>query len=105
MEMAVFKMQQSDRPERNRTRHSLYEPQSNSANGATTSQTTIHSMNNLQERGGYSGHVAESSVYTKASLYPVMTAALSTGATLAVAALVRSALKRKPRRGISRLWK
>jgi short-subunit dehydrogenase len=104
MELAVFKMQQSDRPERNRDRHSLYEPQSNTSNGSATSQTTIHSINNLQERGGYGGHVAESSVYTKASLYPVTTAALSAGATLAVAALARTALKRKPRRGISRLW-
>ncbi len=104
METAVFKMQQSDRPERNRTRHSLYEPQGDATNGSTTNQTTIHSINNLQERGGYSGHVAESSVYTKASLHPLTTAALLAVATLSVAGLVRSELKRKPRRGISRWW-
>lgn len=39
----------------------------------------------LEERGGYTGHVAESSLYTKASLHPVITGAV-TGAALAVSA-------------------
>jgi short-subunit dehydrogenase len=39
----------------------------------------------LDERGGYDGHVAESSLYTKASLHPKVTGAMA-GAALAVSA-------------------
>ena len=45
------------------------------------------------ERGGYPGHVAESSVYTKASLHPVVTGAIIAGAGVALAAASRSALR------------
>ena len=41
----------------------------------------------LEERGGYEGHVAESSLYTQASLHPVLTGAALAGAGLAAAAL------------------
>lgn len=38
---------------------------------------------------GYPGHVAESSVYTKASLHPVLTAVVIAGSGLALAASKR----------------
>jgi NAD(P)-dependent dehydrogenase (short-subunit alcohol dehydrogenase family) len=41
-----------------------------------------------RERGDYPGHVAESSLYTKASLHPVLTGALIFGAGLLFAGLV-----------------
>lgn len=41
----------------------------------------------LEERGGTDRHVSESSLYTKASLHPVVTAALIAGAGLGLAAL------------------
>ncbi len=41
----------------------------------------------LAERGDYPGHVAESSLYTKASLHPVLTGAAIIGVGLAAAAL------------------
>jgi len=48
----------------------------------------------LAERGGYEGHVSESSIYTKATLHPLITTA-ATGAVLAIGAgLAYSALKR-----------
>jgi short-subunit dehydrogenase len=40
----------------------------------------------LTERGGYEGHVAESSLYTKASLHPGITASVAAGAVLALGA-------------------
>jgi short-subunit dehydrogenase len=43
----------------------------------------------LAERGGYEGHVAETSLYTQASLRPVLTGAAIVGAGLAAAALLR----------------
>ena len=43
----------------------------------------------LRERGQYEGHVAESSLYTKASLHPLVTGALLVGAGLAFGALWR----------------
>ena len=46
---------------------------------------------NLVERGNYEGHVMRSSLYTKASLHPLATAALIAGAGLAFAALWRPA--------------
>ena len=73
MEATMFDLQQSDQPKRNRP-DSLYQP---SADG--------------QERGGYPGHVAESSIYTKASLHPFLTTALVTGVGLALLAWNRSA--------------
>jgi hypothetical protein len=44
----------------------------------------------LAERGNYEGHVARTSLYTQASLHPVLTAAAVTGAGLAVGALMRA---------------
>jgi short-subunit dehydrogenase len=50
----------------------------------------------LNERGGYDGHVAESSIYTTASLHPTITSAVATGAALAFGAgLAYSILKKK----------
>lgn len=50
----------------------------------------------LSERGGYEGHVLESSVYTTASLHPTITSAVATGAALAFGAgLAYSILKKK----------
>jgi short-subunit dehydrogenase len=43
----------------------------------------------LEERGNYEGHVAESSLYTKASLHPLLTAVIAAGAGVALAALLR----------------
>lgn len=51
----------------------------------------------LEERGGYAGHVAESSLYTKASLHPVITGAV-TGAALAVSAGLLYSLMNSTRR-------
>jgi hypothetical protein len=64
----MFAMQTSDRPEDDRTDNSLYAP--------TTG---------LKERGGRSAYVAESSLYTQASLHPILTGAAlaATGLTLA----------------------
>ncbi|HLL74476.1 MAG TPA: SDR family oxidoreductase [Pyrinomonadaceae bacterium] len=42
----------------------------------------------LAERGAYDGHVAESSVYTKAAIHPFITAAVFVGAGLALTALL-----------------
>lgn len=54
----------------------------------------------LRERGGYTGHVAESSLYTKASLHPVATGALIAGLGIGAAYLLGSTLI--PIRGESR---
>lgn len=47
----------------------------------------------LEERGGYEGHVAESSLYTKATLHPLMTTALAVGAGLTLAAFFGNGFK------------
>jgi hypothetical protein len=46
-----------------------------------------------KERGDYEGHVAESSLYTEASIHPVITGALLLGAGLALAAFIREQSK------------
>jgi hypothetical protein len=46
----------------------------------------------LAERGAYDGHVAETSAYTKATMHPILTAALCLGAGLALAALLRPSI-------------
>lgn len=74
MEWTMDDMQQSGKPARPREQNGLYK-----ASGK------------LKERGGYEGHVMESSLYTKASLRPLMTTALVVGAGLAIAGLWRSA--------------
>jgi len=65
---SLFEMQMSDRPEEDRTNNSLYAP--------TTG---------LRERGGRAAYVAETSLYTQASLHPLLTGAAlaATGLTLA----------------------
>jgi len=69
MQATFFEVQKSDRPASNDRPDSLYAP-----------------SNDGDERGGYPGHVAESSVYTKASLHPLITGSLIAG--LGLAALV-----------------
>ena len=69
MEATMFDFQKSDRQKPENRRDSLYEP---SLDG--------------EERGGYPGHVAESSVYTKASVHPVLAGSLL--ATLGLVAFV-----------------
>ncbi|WP_428937893.1 SDR family oxidoreductase [Fontivita pretiosa] len=44
-----------------------------------------------EERGGYEGHVAHSSIYTQAALRPILTGMIAVGAGLAAAALWRAA--------------
>ncbi len=73
MESSVISGMKSDKPPRPREQNGLDRP-----------------SENLSERGDYEGHVMKSSLYTKASLHPVATAALLAGAGLALAALVRA---------------
>ncbi|MGB7924696.1 MAG: SDR family oxidoreductase [Pyrinomonadaceae bacterium] len=73
MEWTMDEMQQSGKPPRRREQNGLYK-----ASGK------------LKERGGYEGHVMESSLYTKASLHPLMTTALVVGAGLTIAGLLLS---------------
>src|ERR671911_2470369 len=73
MERAIIKQQQSNRPA-----------------GANQGNGLYRSSGDLKERGGYVGHVAESSLYTRASLHPVLTGSALVGAGLAVAALLRA---------------
>ena len=77
MEHYIFDAQQQDEPARPRGDAGLYE-----ASGE------------LKERSGDPMYVSESSLYTKASLHPVLTGALFAGAGLAAVAL----LTRRPRR-------
>jgi NAD(P)-dependent dehydrogenase (short-subunit alcohol dehydrogenase family) len=72
MEATMFDLQQSDQPRTAIRKDSLHAP---SEDGA--------------ERGGYPGHVAESSAFTKASLHPVLTGAVIAGAGLALIASKR----------------
>ena len=70
MEWTMFDLQKSDEPARSLERHSLDKPSGHS-----------------DERGHYSGHVAESSLYTRGSLHPLITGGLLlAGAGLAYAA-------------------
>jgi len=73
MKAALFDVQQSDRPSPPDRRDGLFE-----------------ATHDLRERGGYDGHVAESSVYTKATLHPLVTGALLLGSGLALAAWWRA---------------
>jgi short-subunit dehydrogenase len=74
MEATMFDLQKSDEPRTINRVDSLHTP---SEGGV--------------ERGGYPGHVAESSIYTKASLRPWVMGAVVAGAGLAFAATWRSA--------------
>jgi hypothetical protein len=71
MESFMFDAQKQDEPARPRGDGGLYE-----ASGE------------LKERSGDDIYVSESSLYTKASLHPILTGALFVGAGLATAALV-----------------
>lgn len=73
MEWTMFDAQKSDRP----------------AHGGPQDNALYEASEHLSERGKYEGHVAESSLYTKASLHPVLTGALFVGAGLALAAWLR----------------
>ena len=59
MELAMFDLQKTDEPP-TRDKEGLYDS----------------ADDGLRERGGYGGHVAESSLYTKASLRPIVTGAV-----------------------------
>jgi short-subunit dehydrogenase len=72
MQATMFRLQESDKPEHDRSKNSLY--------GHTSE---------LKERGGHPGHVSESSLYTHASLHPVMTGAVMAMVGLTLASLIR----------------
>jgi hypothetical protein len=76
IEATMFDVQQSDRTGPGNRGDSLYSP---SKDG--------------KERGGYPGHVAESSVYTKVKLHPVIASSLIAGLGLAAFAGWRSLSK------------
>lgn len=79
MENVMIESQKTDRPVNGKHKESLYDSADSS----------------LTERGGYDGHVAESSLYTKASLHPTITSAVATGTALALGAgLAYSILRR-----------
>ena len=83
MEAMMIDMQKTDIPAGENPLESLYLP-----NDAS-----------LTERGGYGGHVAESSLYTKASLHPVATGAavaLGLGAAYAVTRRILSSGNESP---------
>jgi len=79
MEFVMPGMQRGDEPPRDLEDNGLY--------GAS---------GELKERGGYEAHVAESSLYTKASLHPVLTGAVVLGAGALTAALWRGASGGRP---------
>jgi short-subunit dehydrogenase len=72
MESLFARQQQSDRPARPRRDNGLDRP-----------------AGDLQERGEYQGHVSESSLYTTASLHPVLTGVALVGAGLMIKTLYR----------------
>lgn len=73
LEAMMFDVQKSDRQKPNGRQDSLYAPAEDG-----------------QERGNYSGHVAESSVYTKAAKHPLITGSVIAGLGLAAFAAWRS---------------
>jgi short-subunit dehydrogenase len=73
MEAALFDVQQTERPSPGDRTDGLYD-----------------ATDDLRERGGYEGHVAESSIYTKATLHPLITGAILLGSSLALAAWWRA---------------
>lgn len=80
MENAMIQMQKTDSPKGHNARESLYESRDTS----------------LSERGGYDGHVSESSLYTKAALHPVVTGAvIAAGMSGLAFALARSLRNRE----------
>ena len=73
LEATMFSFQKSDRPKPNGREDSLHAP---IADG--------------EERGGYPGHVAESSVYTKASVHPLIAGSILAGLGFAAFAAWRA---------------
>jgi hypothetical protein len=73
MESRMIDQQKSDQPKPPNRQDSLYAP---SVDG--------------EERGRYPGHVAESSVYTKASVHPLITGSVIAGLGIAAFAVWRS---------------
>ena len=73
IEAMMFDAQQSDRPKPSERPDSLYAP-----------------IEDGEERGGYPGHVAESSVYTKAAKHPLIAGSVIAGLGLAALAAWRS---------------
>lgn len=69
---------------------------SENAPGATQKEGLYDSSDSsLNERGGYEGHVAESSLFTTASLHPVITSAVATGAAIALGTGLAYSILRK----------
>jgi len=73
IEAMMFDVQKSDRPKPPGRQDSLYAP-----------------IEDGEERGNYPGHVAESSLYTKAAVHPLITGSLIAGLGLAAFAAWRS---------------
>jgi short-subunit dehydrogenase len=88
MEKVMFDQQHSDRPARPRHENALYAA-GNGNRGGT-----------LRERGGYDGHVAETSLYTTAVLHPWVTAAIVGAAGATLVALLTAALERRERESL-----
>lgn len=82
MEATMFDSQKSDRPASNRP-DNLHAPAEDG-----------------KERYGYPGHVAESSLFTKASLHPLLTTTLFLGAGVALAAWWRSLKSKVSHKGV-----
>ena len=80
MEKVMFRQQQTNRPSHR--------------NG--NNDKGLHTAGRgMSERGGYDGHVAETSVYTQASLHPWLTAAVLGAAGVALAAVFGGARRRR----------
>lgn len=78
MEKTMFAAQKTDKPANGRSKEGLWDSHDSS----------------LRERGEYNGHVAESSLYTMASLHPAITGTVAAGAALAVGAGLAYSLSR-----------
>lgn len=87
MESMVIPAMQSDRQPRPLEQNALDKP-----------------SEHLAERGNYAGHVAQSSLYTQASLHPMLTAAAVAGTGLAVGALLRALQGASSRRPKHNFW-
>jgi short-subunit dehydrogenase len=88
MESLVIPAMKSDKPPRPREHNALDRP-----------------SEHLAERGNYEGHVAKTSLYTQASLHPMVTAAAVAGAGLAVGALLRASQSGLSRRSKRKSWR
>jgi short-subunit dehydrogenase len=83
MEKAFFSKQQTSRP---------------AHRNGDNDRGLHHAGRGGSQRGGYEGHVAETSVYTQASLHPWLTTAVIGVVSFGVAALVAAATRPVPRR-------